>query len=159
MTHSLQPKKLWGYDDITSKILKAGASLISHPLSYIYNHLLYTGLFTDHLKLAAVKPLYKKVFLFSIRCNQILICCVYSTCGQRLAYDILCSVSLLFSCRSTLARCNKIFFYWGQNLLLAALAVVPWMGDDDDDLPTHKDDSSTIYTIQQYMCCKWHAFL
>ena len=69
MAHSLKPKKSSGYDDITSKILKVCASLISHPLSYIYNHLLYTGLYPDHLKLAVVKPLYKEVFLFSIRCN------------------------------------------------------------------------------------------
>jgi hypothetical protein len=41
-------------------ILHACASLISHPLCYIYNHSLYTGIFPDHLKTALVKPLYKK---------------------------------------------------------------------------------------------------
>jgi hypothetical protein len=40
--------------------MKACASLISHPLSYIYNHSLYTGIFPDRLKIAVVKPLYKK---------------------------------------------------------------------------------------------------
>jgi len=40
--------------------LKACASLISHPLSYIYTHFLYTCIFPDHLKIAVVKPLYKK---------------------------------------------------------------------------------------------------
>ena len=39
--HSLTPTKSSGYNEITSNILKACASLISHPLSYIYNHLLY----------------------------------------------------------------------------------------------------------------------
>jgi len=34
-----------GYGEITSKILKAGASLISRALSHIFNHLLYTGIF------------------------------------------------------------------------------------------------------------------
>jgi hypothetical protein len=29
--HSLKPRKSSGYDEITSKILKACASLISHP--------------------------------------------------------------------------------------------------------------------------------
>jgi hypothetical protein len=43
-----------------SKILKACASLISQPLSHIYNHLLYTGVFPDHLKISIVKPLFKK---------------------------------------------------------------------------------------------------
>jgi hypothetical protein len=40
-------------------MLKACASLISHSLSYIYNHLLYTGIFPDHLKIAVVKPISK----------------------------------------------------------------------------------------------------
>jgi len=57
--HSLKPKKSSGCDKITSKILKACASLISHPLSYIYNHSLYRGIFPDRLKIAVVKPLYK----------------------------------------------------------------------------------------------------
>jgi len=54
---SLKPKKSSGYDKITIKILKAYASLISHPLSYIYNGLLSTGIFPDCLKIAVVKPL------------------------------------------------------------------------------------------------------
>jgi hypothetical protein len=40
-------------------MLKACATLVNHPLSYIYNHLLYKGIFRDHLKIAIVKPLYK----------------------------------------------------------------------------------------------------
>jgi hypothetical protein len=59
--HSLKPRKSSGYDEIISKILKkACASLISHPLSYICNHSLHTGVFPDHLKIGVVKPLYKK---------------------------------------------------------------------------------------------------
>jgi hypothetical protein len=56
----LEPKKSSGYDEITSKILKACASLIFHPLSYICNHSLHTVVFPDRLKIVAVKPLYKK---------------------------------------------------------------------------------------------------
>jgi hypothetical protein len=58
--HSLKPKKSKGYDEITSETLKTCASLISYPLSYIYNHLLCTGVFSDCLKIAGVKPMYKK---------------------------------------------------------------------------------------------------
>jgi hypothetical protein len=43
-----------------SKILTAYASLISQPLSHIYNHSLYTGVFPDNLKISIVKPLFKK---------------------------------------------------------------------------------------------------
>jgi len=49
---SLKPKKSSGYDEITSETLKTCASLISHPLSDIYNHLIYTVVFSDCLKIA-----------------------------------------------------------------------------------------------------------
>jgi hypothetical protein len=38
IVHSQKPKKSSSYDEIMSKILKACASVISHPLKYIYNH-------------------------------------------------------------------------------------------------------------------------
>jgi hypothetical protein len=58
--HSLKPKKSSGYDEITTTILKTGAFLISHLLSYIYNPSLYASIFPGHLKSAVVKPLCKK---------------------------------------------------------------------------------------------------
>jgi len=59
---SIKSRNLSGYDEITSKILKACASLISRPLSHIYNHSLYTGVFLDSHKVSIVKPkpLFKK---------------------------------------------------------------------------------------------------
>jgi len=54
--HSIKLKKSLGYDEVTSKILKACTTLCSHPLSYIYNHSLQTGIFPDSLKMA----LYRK---------------------------------------------------------------------------------------------------
>jgi hypothetical protein len=57
--HSLKPKKSSGYDEITSKILKDCASLISHPFSYIHNHWLYLAVFCDCFKISVVKPPYK----------------------------------------------------------------------------------------------------
>jgi hypothetical protein len=61
-----QNKNSSGYDEITSKILKTYASVISFPLSFICSHSLHTGIFPDHLKIAVVKPLYKKVDEFSM---------------------------------------------------------------------------------------------
>jgi hypothetical protein len=58
--HSMKPNKSSGYDEITSRILKTCLSLISHPLNYIYNHSLCTGIFADRLITAVVKPLFKK---------------------------------------------------------------------------------------------------
>jgi hypothetical protein len=40
---SLRSKNSSGYDVTTSKILKACGSLLSQPLSHIYNHSLYMG--------------------------------------------------------------------------------------------------------------------
>jgi hypothetical protein len=45
---------------LTSKILKVCASLISHPLTHICNHSLFTGIINDCLKISLVKPLYRK---------------------------------------------------------------------------------------------------
>jgi hypothetical protein len=52
LIHSVKhEKKSLSYDEITSKILKACASLISHPLSYIYNSSLCKVFFLTLLKL------------------------------------------------------------------------------------------------------------
>jgi len=48
------------YNKITNKTLKACASLISHPLSYVYNHSPKTDIFPDHLKIAVVKHCTRK---------------------------------------------------------------------------------------------------
>jgi len=58
--HYIKPKKSSGYDEITCGIIKACASLISHPLSHIYSHSLYTGMSPDHLKITVVKQIHKK---------------------------------------------------------------------------------------------------
>ena len=57
--HSLKPKQNRQVL-VTSIILKTCASLISHPLSYIYNHSLYKCIFHGCLKIAEVKPTVNK---------------------------------------------------------------------------------------------------
>lgn len=52
-------KKKSDYGEVSS-IVKACASLMSHPLIYIYNRSLYTGIFPDCLQIAVVKSVYKK---------------------------------------------------------------------------------------------------
>jgi hypothetical protein len=54
MKSIMQSLKKSGYDEVTSEILKTCASL-SHPLSYFYDHLLYTGIFPGHLKICSNK--------------------------------------------------------------------------------------------------------
>jgi hypothetical protein len=58
--HFLKPKNTAGYDEVTSKSLKTFAAVVSHPLSFICNQKIYTGIFPDRLKIAIVKLLYKK---------------------------------------------------------------------------------------------------
>jgi hypothetical protein len=56
---SMKAKDSSGYDGISTKILKICNSLISKPLSYICNKSIQTGVFSDCLKYAIVKPLFK----------------------------------------------------------------------------------------------------
>ena len=56
----LENKNSHGYDEISSKILKASAAYIPSPLTYIFNKVLRTGIFLDRLKFAEIKPLFKK---------------------------------------------------------------------------------------------------
>ena len=63
---SLKPKSSSGCDEITSKIIKSCAPIISLPFSYIYNYSLHSGIFPDRLKIAVVKPLHKTGDKFNI---------------------------------------------------------------------------------------------
>jgi hypothetical protein len=51
---------LTGYDEVPSRILKYCASEISKSFSYIHNCSLKSGIYTERLKYAIVKPVYKK---------------------------------------------------------------------------------------------------
>ena len=57
---SLKPKNSFGYDGISTKLLKISSPFISSPLTHICNKYLYSGIFPDCLKYAVVKPLFKK---------------------------------------------------------------------------------------------------
>jgi hypothetical protein len=57
---SLKSKNSYGYDEISSKILKVSAPYVLSPLTYIFNKVLSTGMFPERLKFAEVKPLYNK---------------------------------------------------------------------------------------------------
>jgi hypothetical protein len=57
---TLKPKNSFGYDGISTKLLKINSSIISSPLTHICNKSLYSGIFPDRLKYAVVKPLFNK---------------------------------------------------------------------------------------------------
>ena len=56
---SLKTKHSYGYDKISTKILKVSSSYISSPINYICNKMLFWGVFPDRLKYAIIKPIHK----------------------------------------------------------------------------------------------------
>jgi hypothetical protein len=58
--HSLKCKDSYGYDEISTRILKISAPYILSPLTYIFNKTLSSGIFPDRLKFSEVKPLFQK---------------------------------------------------------------------------------------------------
>ena len=58
--NKLKNKTSSGKDGISNKLLKSIKSEISETIAIIINQSILTGIFPDQLKLAKVKPLYKK---------------------------------------------------------------------------------------------------
>jgi hypothetical protein len=56
---SLKTKNSYGYDEISTKILKISCPFVSFPINYICNKMLIWGVFPDRLKYAIIKPLRK----------------------------------------------------------------------------------------------------
>jgi hypothetical protein len=57
---SLKAKDSFGYDEVSTKLLKTCASYVSSPLTYICNRAISTGIFPDRLKYSIIKPMTKK---------------------------------------------------------------------------------------------------
>jgi hypothetical protein len=60
MIMSLNVKDSYGYDEISSRILKISAPFIVSPLTFIINKILSSGVFPDRLKFSEVIPIFKK---------------------------------------------------------------------------------------------------
>lgn len=57
---ALKPKRTFGLDEISSHLLKQIKDLISKPLAHLINSSFEQGKFPEGLKLAIVRPIYKK---------------------------------------------------------------------------------------------------
>jgi hypothetical protein len=57
---SLKCKDSYGYDEVSTRILKISAPYILSPFTYIFNKTLATAIFPDRLKFSEVTPLFKK---------------------------------------------------------------------------------------------------
>ena len=60
LIHGLKSTNTMGHDLLSNKLLKSIKNEISKPLTFIINQSLHTGIFPDKLKLARVRPLFKK---------------------------------------------------------------------------------------------------
>jgi hypothetical protein len=58
--NSLKCKNSYGYDEISSRILKVSTPYVLSPVTYIFHKILSTGIFPDILKFSEMKRLYKK---------------------------------------------------------------------------------------------------
>jgi hypothetical protein len=56
---SLKKRNSYGYDEISTKILKISGPFISSPVNYIPNKMLFRGVFPDRLKYTIIKSLPK----------------------------------------------------------------------------------------------------
>jgi len=60
LIQSMKCKNSYGYNEISSTILKSSAPYVLSPLTFIFNKILSSGVFPERLKLSEVNPLYKK---------------------------------------------------------------------------------------------------
>ena len=58
--NSFKRKNSYGYDVISTRILKVSTPYVLAPLTYIFDKILSQGVFPYRLKYSEVKPLYKK---------------------------------------------------------------------------------------------------
>jgi hypothetical protein len=58
--NSLKCRDSYGYDEISSRILRISAPYVLSPLTYIFNTILPTGTFPERLKFSEVRSLFKK---------------------------------------------------------------------------------------------------
>jgi len=56
---SLKSKTAYGYDGVSTRILKWSAPYISAPLTYIFNKALEKGVYPTRLKYSTIVPIYK----------------------------------------------------------------------------------------------------
>jgi hypothetical protein len=57
---ALKTKNSYGYDEISTKVLKISTTYICSPLTHICNKSILSGIFPDCMKFSTVKPIHKK---------------------------------------------------------------------------------------------------
>ncbi len=60
LINKLSPKISFGFDGISSKLLKSIKTAVIKPITIIINQMINTGIFPDQLKIAKITPIFKK---------------------------------------------------------------------------------------------------
>jgi len=133
----LKSKKLCGYDEIMTKILKISSLFIVSPLTYICNRMLLTGTFPDRLKFSEIKPIYKsgdKAFITNYR--PITLLPIFSKSFEKVIYkrlyyhltsnDIFVKEQFGFRCNNsteiaTYTLLNYIFSHLHKKIIVGGL--------------------------------------
>ncbi len=55
----LAPKTSFGFDALSSKLMKTVKDVLIKPITIIINQMLNTGIFSDKLKVAKITPIFK----------------------------------------------------------------------------------------------------
>ena len=58
--NKMKSKSSTGYNNISNKLIKSARDVLIKPLTLLMNQIIHTGEFPKHLKIAKVKPLFKK---------------------------------------------------------------------------------------------------
>ena len=58
--NNIKAKKSCSHDQLSTELLKHIMNPLIQPLTHVINQMINTGLFPDNLKIAKVKPLFKK---------------------------------------------------------------------------------------------------
>ena len=57
---NMKSKSSTGYDNISNKLIKSAKDVLIKPLTLLMNQIIHTGAFPKQLKIAKVKPFFKK---------------------------------------------------------------------------------------------------
>ena len=134
---ALKVKDSYGYDEISSRILKISAPYIVSPLTYIFNQIFRVGKFPDRMKFSIVRPLHKKgstkelanyrpislLTTFSKVLEKLMYIRLYSYLEEHkiLSKDQFGFRESLSTCSATFALINSILLAFEKNNLVGGL--------------------------------------
>lgn len=127
---NLKSKKSCGFDNIPITIIKKSIKFISEPLIYILNLMLETGTFPEDLKIAKIKPVFKKGCKSDIHnYRPIALLSNFSKIFEKIIYDRL----LNYFYTNNLININQFGFQKNKSTTMAIFKFLKSMWDTVND--------------------------